>query len=98
MWWLPHIIVVTTNRSPHDWYDYNARDDEKKAVLRRFTGAYRFDHNPEGIPTPKEVDIFDPSKFIIATPLVVSERQTLSNNYLCPHRARGEDGEEIFIQ
>jgi len=74
--------VVTTNRSPHDWYQYNTRDDEKTAVFRRFTGAYRFDKNVDGIPIPQEVDIFDETKFIIKQPPIVKEYQTLSNNYL----------------
>lgn len=65
-WWLPDIIVITTNRSPHDWYDYNDRDDEKNAVFRRFTGAYRFDKNDTRTPTPVEVDIYDASKFILS--------------------------------
>lgn len=66
-WWVPHIIVVTTNRSPHDWYAYNDRDDEKQAVFRRFTGgAYRFDKNRLGTPAPVEMDINDASKFMIA--------------------------------
>lgn len=62
---MPDIIVITTNRSPHDWYDYSARDDEKNAVFRRITGAYRFDKHPSGMPHSIEVDINDPLKFMI---------------------------------
>lgn len=65
-WWIPHIIVVTTNRSPHDWYAYNDRDDEKEAVFRRFTGgAYRFDKTLLKQPQPIEVDIRNPAHFMI---------------------------------
>ena len=69
-WWMPDIVVITTNRSPHDWYNYNDRDDEKTAVFRRITGAYKFDRNPEKIPKPIEVDIYNPSNFIIRAPVV----------------------------
>jgi len=81
IWWYPDIVIITTNRSPHDWYQYNTRDDEKNAVFRRFTGAYRFDKNDTNTPTPVEVDIFDPSKFIIKD-TAVREQQLLTNNYL----------------
>jgi len=95
LWWMPRTVVVTTNRSPHDWYAYNDRDDEKNAVFRRFTAAYRFDKCPLGRPAPKEVDIFNPQDFIVKSKVV--EKQTLENNYLCPHRGRDEDGGELFI-
>lgn len=65
IWWYPDIVVVTTNRSPHDWYQYNTRDDEKNAVFRRFTGAYRFDKNDAGVPSPVEVNIFSQLDFVI---------------------------------
>jgi len=87
-WWLPDIIVVTTNRSPHDWYAYNDRDDEKEAVFRRFTGgAYRFDKNRLGAPAPVEVDIRDPTKFVIPRPEpVCAECNYIRSRCVCRHR------------
>jgi len=67
-WWLPDVIVITTNRSPWDWYNYNDRDDERQAVFRRITGAYRFDKSLDLQPHPKEIDIWDINSFLI-TPL-----------------------------
>lgn len=63
LWWLPEIIVITTNISPHDWYDYNGRFMEKEALFRRFTACYRFYKNAERIPRPVEIDIFNPADF-----------------------------------
>jgi len=57
MWWLPDIIVITTNRSPYDWYNFNARDKEREALFRRITKSFVFRNNAERVPKPVEVDI-----------------------------------------
>nr|QKV51056.1 putative replication associated protein [Crucivirus sp.] len=66
LWWCPKTIIITSNRSPHDWYNYNARDYEKEALFRRFDsgGAYRFEKNLDRIPKPIEVNIYDPYAFV----------------------------------
>lgn len=63
--WLPDIVVVTSNRSPYDWYEYNRRDKEKEALFRRITGCYRFDKNDDRVPRPVEIDIYDPTQFYL---------------------------------
>lgn len=65
---MPDVIVITTNKSPWDWYNYNDRDDERQAVFRRVTGCYRFDKSPDGKPSPKEVDIENANAFLIKRP------------------------------
>lgn len=80
IWWCPKTIIITTNRSPHDWYDYLTRDYEKGALFRRFKtgGCYRFQPNKERVPRPVEIDIEDPESF---SPYWVppSERPTYLN-------------------
>lgn len=63
MWFCPLTIIITSNRSPHYWYDYSTRDYEKEALFRRFTGCYRFSKNPQKIPKPVEIDIYDERDF-----------------------------------
>lgn len=62
-WWMPDIIVVTTNISPWYWYPYNNRDFEREALFRRFTGAYSFAKNPEMVPSPQGIDLNDQAAF-----------------------------------
>lgn len=64
LWYCPEVIVITTNRSPWDWYNYVARDKEREALFRRFTGCYRFEKNDEKIPCPREVDINNRRAFL----------------------------------
>jgi hypothetical protein len=66
MWYLPEIIIITTNRSPWDWYNYNnKRDKERKALFRRFDsgGVFRFFKNDEKVPVPQRIDIYDRHAF-----------------------------------
>lgn len=48
-WWCPDVIVITTNKSPWDWYQYVSRDYEREALFRRIEtgGAYFFRKNAE---------------------------------------------------
>lgn len=62
-WWCPDAIIITTNKSIHDWYDYKSRDMEKEALFRRFDGAYRFEKNLDRVPRPFPIDINDPVDF-----------------------------------
>lgn len=57
VWWCPDVVVITTNRSPWRWYDYNERDMERQALFRRFTGTYIFRKNVDKVPRPEEVSI-----------------------------------------
>lgn len=64
LWWSPETLIITTNRSPHDWYDFSTRDFEKQALFRRFTGMFRFSKNDEKIPKPIEIeDMYNPQAF-----------------------------------
>lgn len=59
-------IIITTNRSPYDWYAYNDRDFERQALFRRFKhgGCFKFEKNNDHMPEPQEIDIDDPTNFI----------------------------------
>lgn len=63
LWWMPETIIITTNRSPYDWYNYSVRDYEREALFRRFDGCYKFEKNLLKIPEPVEIDINDPYQF-----------------------------------
>lgn len=63
IWFYPETFIVTTNLSPHLWYNYQERDQQKEALFRRFSAAYRFYKNPEGVPRPVEIDIFNARHF-----------------------------------
>lgn len=63
IWFYPETIILTTNNDPHGWYEYNDRHHEKQALFRRFNSAYRFYKNEAKIPTPFEIDIYNPSHF-----------------------------------
>lgn len=41
-WWLPNKIVVTTNVYPKDWYSWETRGEQYKALARRFTKVLLF--------------------------------------------------------
>jgi len=64
-WWCPDVIVITTNKSPWDWYQYNSRDYEREALFRRIEtgGAYFFKKNTEKMPIPEAIDLYDESAF-----------------------------------
>jgi len=63
MWFCPDVIIITTNKSPYHWYEYNDRDMEREALFRRITTCYKFEKNEEKEPRPVEVDIFDHTNF-----------------------------------
>lgn len=70
------MVIITTNRSPWDWYVYNDRDWEREALFRRFTGCYKFEKNAEGVPRPVEVDINDRASFARPIPIQQALRGT----------------------
>lgn len=58
-WWLPDIIYVTTNILPKDWYTWERRESQYRALERRFTKVVVF-HPSESSEAPCEVEE-DPS-------------------------------------
>lgn len=55
LWWCPDTIIITTNRSPWDWYNYNDRDFEREALFRRIDYCYQFKKNADLVPKPEEL-------------------------------------------
>ncbi len=41
-WWLPDAVHVTTNILPRDWYKWEGREGQYKALSRRFTKVYLY--------------------------------------------------------
>lgn len=66
IWWCPDVIIITSNRSPYDWYKYDDRDMEREALFRRFDrgGCYLFEKNEDKVPRPVEISIESPANFI----------------------------------
>jgi len=62
-WWDPWYIIITTNRSPWEWYTYNDRDWEREALFRRIHETFLFQKNPSRVPRPEELDINDRNVF-----------------------------------
>lgn len=64
-WWCPDVVIITTNVSPWNWYQYKERDFERQALFRRLKtgGCYKFEKNDDRVPRPIEIDIEDQSAF-----------------------------------
>jgi hypothetical protein len=63
MWWCPKYIIITTNVSPWNWYQYKDRDFEREALFRRIYETYFFQKNDDREPRPEEADISDKASF-----------------------------------
>lgn len=68
IWWQPECIIITTNKSPWTWFNYNARDFERRALFRRFKAVYRFDKTEDEKPAPYLIDINDQQAFSYPDP------------------------------
>lgn len=42
VWWLPEIVIITTNVLPSQWYPQDDRQDVLGQIYRRITGCYDF--------------------------------------------------------
>lgn len=86
LWWCPETIIISSNRSIHDWYDYNTRDFEKEALLRRFHFCWRFEKNSDKVPRPIEIDIHDIRSFTAPIPPPIPHLMLDVNTYFMPQR------------
>lgn len=41
-WWNPKVIIVSSNIHPKDWYKWEGREEQQKALRRRFTKIYNY--------------------------------------------------------
>ena len=80
-WWCPEIVVITTNVNPWEWYNYSARDFEREALFRRFTGVYSFAKNPEGVPRPTPVSFDDIKPSLPAPQIAANIRMADASGY-----------------
>lgn len=53
IWWCPDRIIITTNKSPFEWYKYEQRDLERDALFRRIHKVLFFTKNDDREPRPK---------------------------------------------
>ncbi len=44
-WWRPNIIFVTSNIHPRDWYDWELREAQWPALIRRFSHVYFYEED-----------------------------------------------------
>lgn len=42
VWYMPDVIIVTSNIHPRDWYDYSDRREQYQALARRFTEIWEY--------------------------------------------------------
>ncbi|KKK43994.1 hypothetical protein LCGC14_3167690 [marine sediment metagenome] len=47
VWWCPRQIAITTNIHPKDWYNYNGREEQYRALSRRIHQVLTFDVKKE---------------------------------------------------
>lgn len=57
-WWMPEVLIVTTNIHPRGWFDFSTRHQHWEALKRRFTKIMIFQHDHEG-PYQHEQDPWD---------------------------------------
>ncbi len=50
-WWMPNLLIITTNIHPRLWYNWDKREQQYSALLRRITEVYwyRTDAAPLGL-------------------------------------------------
>lgn len=80
MWWMPDVIIITTNISPWHWYEYNDRDMEREALFRRIGKTFIFQKNTLCVPDPKEIDINDYTAFGQELPTFMKKRKNLQED------------------
>jgi len=47
VWWCPRRIYITTNKHPRDWYNFDTRADQYRALTRRITKVIQFHEDGE---------------------------------------------------
>jgi len=47
VWWMPTYLAITTNIHPRDWYNYDRREEQYKALKRRIHEVLVFDVKKE---------------------------------------------------
>lgn len=55
-WWMPNIIIITTNIHPEDWYDWEDRREQFHALCRRFNSVYYY---LEAEAEPEQIDVVE---------------------------------------
>lgn len=103
LWFCPDTIIITSNKSPHNWYDFNHRDYEKEALFRRFDngGVFRFAKNLERVPKPVEIDIHDERNFAHDWPRIIPTVQQslmpLAPNEICKEHGMKCKGVHMMV-
>lgn len=46
-WWMPDLIIITTNIHPQNWYNWENRDEQYHALLRRIHEVYYYTKDKE---------------------------------------------------
>ncbi len=59
-WWLPELIIITTNVHPNDWYDWQGREHQYEALLRRIHEVWIYTiGDKECLDDDEERELFD---------------------------------------
>lgn len=98
LWYMPNVVVITTNLKPHEWFDYNrgSRQDQREQVYRRITAIYDF-NTVEGrnfwkATTPEELEKHNGQYASISKPVRPLPKYSLNKN--CFSQEKPGDAEE----
>jgi len=69
-WWMPEVLIVTTNIHPRGWYKWDGREMQWDALKRRFTkilifryGEEYYEHDPDDRPEERSDDWYAVHRF-----------------------------------
>ncbi len=59
-WWLPELLIITTNIHPRKWYKWEDREEQYNALMRRISYVYHYrsDMEPQLIDLDRFRDLF----------------------------------------
>lgn len=94
LWYMPNIVVITTNVKPSLWFDYQTRQDVKEQLLRRITVVFDF-NTVEGRKfvgiTPQQLEAHNGDYPEIPKPVRPPPKFNVNNNcFTGPQREVGE--------
>lgn len=84
LWYMPDVVVITTNLKPSHWFNYDTRQDVKEQVYRRITAIFDFNtlegRNLWTAISPEALEAHDGNYPLIPAPVRPHPKFTKSSN------------------